>query len=130
MRIYQAGMFARRDEFVENIALMEQAGHSNGARWLTDETNMEGASDEERQRFAIMDMEDVAKCELVIAYTEEGEGPGTGRGGRHVEFGAAIAMNKEVVIVGPRENVFHYLPGLMAFDTLEDALAWINKEIA
>jgi hypothetical protein len=30
-------------------------------------------------------------------------------GGRHVEFGLALAQGKRVIIVGPRENVFHYL---------------------
>ena len=28
---------------------------------------------------------------------------------RHVEFGLALAQDKGVIIVGPRENVFHYL---------------------
>lgn len=32
------------------------------------------------------------------------------RGGRHVEFGMALALGKRVIVVGPRENVFHLLP--------------------
>jgi len=32
------------------------------------------------------------------------------RGGRHVEFGLALAWGKRLMIVGPRENVFHCLP--------------------
>ena len=32
------------------------------------------------------------------------------RGGRHVEFGLAVADEKRIILVGPRENVFHFLP--------------------
>lgn len=127
MRIYMAGRFARRDEFVGYIPLLEEAGHVNSARWLTDETNMEEADTEARRRFAIIDMEDVAKSDAVIAFTEEPGVEGGSRGGRHVEFGAAIAMNKLATIVGPRENVFHFLPGLERFDTIEEAIEFLQE---
>lgn len=45
------------------------------------------------------------------------------RGGRHVEFGMALAMDKRLVVVGPRENVFHLLPAVEQFDTWPLALA-------
>ena len=31
------------------------------------------------------------------------------RGGRHVEFGFAMAGNKPIFVIGPKENIFHYL---------------------
>lgn len=32
------------------------------------------------------------------------------RGGRHVEFGLAVAWEKRIVVIGPQENIFHWLP--------------------
>jgi hypothetical protein len=32
------------------------------------------------------------------------------RGGRHVEFGYALGIRKRVILVGPRQHVFHCLP--------------------
>jgi hypothetical protein len=40
----------------------------------------------------------------------------SGRGGRHVEFGAAVATGKRLIVVGHRENLFHHLPGVEFFD--------------
>jgi len=44
-------------------------------------------------------------------------------GGSHVEFGLALAQGKRVIVVGPRENVFHYLlPDSQIFATWNKAL--------
>jgi hypothetical protein len=34
----------------------------------------------------------------------------SGRGGRHVEFGYAMALGKRLIVVGHRENLFHEHP--------------------
>ena len=31
-------------------------------------------------------------------------------GGLHAEFGMALALRKRLILVGPRENIFHTLP--------------------
>jgi hypothetical protein len=94
----------------------------------------EGAS------WADEDLEDVLRCDVLVAFTDgprivceqcEGTGrlecdgqpydcyvcKGTGgdprpwqRGGRHVEFGLALAWSKHLIVAGPREHVFHWLP--------------------
>ena len=43
---------------------------------------------------------------MVIVFTGE---PSTS-GGLHTEFGMALALKKRLILVGPRENVFHTLP--------------------
>jgi hypothetical protein len=48
---------------------------------------------------------------------------GRNRGGRHVEYGMALASKKYVVIVGPAENVFHSLPQVPRYATWTDAVA-------
>ena len=67
------------------------------------------------------DCEDLIAAQTVIIFTEK---PNTilATGGHHVEFGLALAQNKGVIVVGPRESVFHYLlPDSQMFATWNDA---------
>lgn len=59
---------------------------------------------------ASMDFEDLARSDMCIAFTEA-EGA-RGRGGRHTELGIALGLGLRVILVGPREHVFHCLPGV------------------
>lgn len=114
---YLAGRFGRKEEFLGYRKVLKKAGEQVQARWLTEETDMTVVDDEERERIAILDAEDVTKCDGVLCFTEDPdvEGPGRNRGGRHVELGLALALNKRVVVIGPRENVFCYLPNIEVF---------------
>lgn len=125
MKIYLAARWGRRIElqgYAEQLKLM---GHTVTSRWLwgheselkDDGTNMY-CSDEEKARFALEDLEDIRTATCVISFTEP-LAPNTGqkRGGRHAEFGYAIGMEKRLIILGPREHVFHWLPHVEQFSS-------------
>lgn len=44
--------------------------------------------------------------------------------GRQVEFGAAAAYDRKIVIVGPVEHIFHRLPGVARVETTAQLLRW------
>jgi len=50
------------------------------------------------------------------------------RGGRHVEFGYAIAYGKRLVIVGPLENAFYYLLNVIQFSDFAEARTYLRSE--
>jgi len=56
---------------------------------------------------ALADLQDLHAADAVISFTSAGGG---GKGGRHVEYGLAVGLGKRLVLVGPREHVFHVLP--------------------
>jgi len=62
-----------------------------------------------RAKFAAEDIADVQSADMMIAFTEEPRSCAS-RGGRHVELGMAIAYGIPVTIIGPRENLFCWLP--------------------
>ena len=66
---------------------------------------------------------DVGKADLLIAFSEPTKSTTASRGGRHVEFGMALARGTRVMVVGPYENIFHRLPMVEHFAKWEDALA-------
>ena len=60
------------------------------------------------------DVTDVCSADVVVSFTEPPRSNHS-RGGRHVEFGMAHALRKQLVVVGHRENLFHYLPQVEFF---------------
>lgn len=78
-----------------------------------------------RAKFAQDDWEDVTSANLVISFTEPPRSSAS-RGGRHVEFGIALGLNKPVIVVGYRENIFHWLPSVSFFENFNQALKHIQ----
>lgn len=76
------------------------------------------------------DLEDLADSDAIVSFT----GPG-GKGGRHIEHGVAIAYvdngpwmtmsapQYRLIVVGPREHIFHCHPATEVYPTWGDFLA-------
>jgi nucleoside 2-deoxyribosyltransferase len=124
MKVYLASRFSRRHECHALAKELIQHGHTITSRWVkAGEDHVipvgmsEQAADAERRRFAVEDCEDVHSCDWMISLMEEPRS--NGRGGRHVEFGMALALEKRLTIIGPRETVFHHLDEVEHFETVE-----------
>lgn len=152
MKIYLAARYGRREELCVYRAELEAMGHTVQARWLNGEHQIgndgkpigehgealvEGVlrsgellSEHEqsdraaklRASFAADDWEDVNTAECVVSFTERPRAKAN-RGGRHVEFGIALANRARVIVVGHRENIFHWLPQVEFCTIWEDANA-------
>lgn len=113
MKVYLCSRYSRRDQMRAFRATLVEQGHEVTSRWLDTEWDRaekgsSAAPPEYREKYALIDYEDVQACEVIVAFTEApGDG---GRGGRHVEFGMAVALGKKLLVVGHRENIFHHLP--------------------
>jgi len=124
LTVYIAGQYARRDEFREVVKrLREELHFTVTSRWLdeTEPLNLQmGQHSEDFYRItAAIDLQDIAKSDAILFFSED---PLVGviRGGRHVEFGYALAKGKTIFVVGPRENVFHYVPGVTNFLNVDE----------
>lgn len=123
--IYLAARYSRREELLGYVADLERLGHVVTSRWLHGNHQIDdaGLSTEakraERERFATEDWNDLKSASVCISFTEAPRSSNS-RGGRHVEFGAALALGHRVIVIGPRENVFHCLPIVEHFDNWTD----------
>lgn len=112
-RVYPAARFSRQAEMREVAAWLRVHGYSCAPAWLGEGHQMPRKADQTSNAqwatFAQDDVRDLAQADIVICFTEP-EGTPSTRGGRHVELGMALAMQKRVIVVGPRENVFTWLP--------------------
>lgn len=118
MKIYLASRYSRHDEMRGVRDVLHALGHEVTSRWIDCHTDVVGdytasftqeflnASPELSAPLGQHDVDDLMAADTVISFT-----CGTGgKGGRHVEFGIALATGKHLIVVGPRENVFHTLP--------------------
>lgn len=121
MKIYLASRYSRRAQMQFLAAELRRMGHTVTSRWLEQSSRPDCdrlpdgrsriAPPDDREAFAVQDIEDVHAADIVVSVTET-EDAKSSRGGRHVEFGAAYAWGKRLVVIGCRENVFHHLPGV------------------
>ena len=123
MRIYLAARYSRHPEMRRYREDLKALGHTVTSRWINGEHEMSNDSADEGQtrRFAEEDWDDLVGADCVISFTEPPRSTNS-RGGRHVEFGIALGLGLGVIVVGPRENVFHYLGGVEAYETWEACL--------
>lgn len=134
-KIYLAGRFSRRPE-LNSLAryLRDIYGHEIVSRWVRpgdDHVISTGpskeADDSERRRFAVEDCEDLDAADWVISLMEQPRSDG--RGGRHIEFGYALAQKKRLTILGPRETVFHHLDCVEHFENIDEFLDALSSEV-
>lgn len=139
-KIYLASAYGRMGEMRVYKDVVEAMGYPVTSRWLLQDPangtpqggfalahlNTQGEVAEAMQR-ALMDATDIYEADIMVSFTD-GQ---FARGGRHVELGMALAWVKTVVVIGPREHVFHCLPDVIWFEDWEsfhDALrSW--KEV-
>lgn len=139
-QIYLASRYSRRLELCDYREQLSARGFLVQARWLNGGHQLDhagapigdngealveaGACDRAaalRARFAQDDWEDVCSAEIQINFTEPPRSSAN-RGGRHVELGIALARGQRVIVVGHRENIFHWLPQIEFFKDWSHAL--------
>jgi hypothetical protein len=140
MRFYLAARFIRLDEMNEYAKDLRSLGHTVDCRWLQGLHQLHPAAEKidlwdgknkvqevpmDAQPFALDDVEDISKSEALIAFTEKPYAE-KGSGGRHVEFGIALALHKPIIIIGHRENVFHTLPKVIQFQTWPEFIKYLQ----
>lgn len=105
-KVYLASRFGRQAElrgYREQLAAM---GIEVTSTWL-DAVRDDQANDEsDLAAIAEKNFEDIERADVLIVFTDESEG--ACRGGHHVELGFAFADGKDIAVIGPRINLFHY----------------------
>lgn len=144
-RVYLAARYSRRMELCGYREQLRGAGFNVQSRWLdgghqisdtgtpigdSGEALVETGGNEAaqlRHKFATDDFEDVCSAEIVINFTEPPRAKAN-RGGRHVEFGIALALKKQVFVVGHRENIFHWLDHVEFYETWDELLTALRED--
>jgi len=105
--------------------ILESEGYDIVARWIDEYDFGSGPpyDDIKRSENAVADEEDIRAADALI-FRSEPDGVRVA-GGKHVETGIAIALHKQVYVIGPKENIFHWHPLVKIFDTFDDFTKYI-----
>lgn len=147
MKMYLAARYSRHPEMQEYARELRALGIEVTSRWINGShqvmlngeplgperealfENAHESMEQQRREFAQHDWDDLMAADVVISFTEQPRKASTSRGGRHVEFGAALAAGKRCIVVGWRENVFHCLAGVEFVETWAEAISLITVEL-
>lgn len=111
MKIYLAARVGRQAELKSYRDTLERIGHKVTSTWLDEDLTVEqDRTAEARLEVCLRDLIDLGNADCLISFTEDPNTSLGKRGGRHVEFGIALQAGKKLIVVGYRENVFHFHP--------------------
>lgn len=123
--VYIAGRYSRKDELNGYANQARSAGLQVTATWLEEPhaptVQMVDVTEASLRHYAITDENDIRRAEAVVFFAED-QNKQPPRGGRHVEFGLALGLNKRLIVVGAPENIFHYHPGVLVVTSWQAAL--------
>lgn len=120
--VYLSARFDRRDELNRYRDELESLGIEVTSRWLTDPTP--DLTDDAWRILAAKDRGDVARADVFILFAERDR---DGGGGRHVEFGMALALGKRLIVVGEVENLFQRLEGVEVVSSWRHAMPLLTQ---
>lgn len=124
MKVYLAARYPHMAKMVEWAGVLEASGHTITSQWIKGAEEQAGMTEHQK---AVMDLDDVAEADVLISevhpYGYQFQG-----GGRHVEYGYALAMGKIILNVGDGsgENVFHRLDSVVTVPSIEAAVSYLE----
>jgi hypothetical protein len=127
--VYIASQYERKEEMRNYRDHLWTEGITVTSRWIDNTSQDDGLGEEALAGKhwlgigpALIDTEDIALADTFIMFTSNG-----GRGGYHTELGIALAMRKEIFLIGKRQNVFHCLSNVQVFPDWESFMKWIKE---
>ena len=121
--VFLCASFSRKNEMNELRKLLKKRNYKVVSRWVTRRgygDAVELGDWERAMREAVEDKFDVLKAERFVMFTPQHNY--VSKGGRDTEVGIALAAGKDIIIVGERRNVYHALPQVRVYPTLENML--------
>lgn len=131
--LYLSAQFEDAHVLREARARLTALGYTVTSRWLDAGTSVpatartdDAGAGARLAAIAAQDLDDIRAADIVVVYNPP-EACAVGRGGRHVETGFALALDRPIVVVGARGNVFHWLPVITLVRDWTELEAWLER---
>jgi hypothetical protein len=158
MKVYLASMFSDKDRVKRRAEELSTFGIQCTSRWSSEQVphnvTIKDLPDDYHRETALADIEDILASDKIVLTVPSPEMlvdatvGSSSRGGRHFEsgfvYGLIVAQvldggkpTRELIILGKKENVFHYLDGIgvtsvvptiRQFDMWEQVVAYLRGE--
>lgn len=125
---YISARYGRRAEAEVLGNALIALGHRVTSQWIWRDqpSDYNDATDDEVASYAQEDIDDVVRANHFISLSEVETNP-YGRGGRHVESGIALGRLMPWSVIGPRENIFHFMKHVVHFESSKDFLEVVKE---
>lgn len=131
MKVYLAARYSTKEQIKLYAEDLRSAGIEVTSSWLEEPhgagSNLNDIRDQQLTEYAAIDLMDVKDADWLVFFSVDPKIP-VARGGRHVEFGYALGLEKNMLVVGPKENIFHYLPVVHFTDNFENAKKFLLEQ--
>lgn len=123
MKIYLAGKWEERYKIKEYMGRLQKQGHTITCDWFHHDT--EFLDNVGKTQVAREDFAGATTCNILIFIAET---VGLKYTGSLVEMGGALAMNRQVAVVGHGIDhcLFIHLPQVSLFETFEQVEKWLE----
>lgn len=158
MRVYIASMFSDKDRALARANELADLGIECTSRWASEtvphNVTLKDCADDYLTETAVADVDNILRADKVVLTVPEPQllvdatVASSSRGGRHFESGLVYGLilaqaldggrpTRELIILGKRENLFHYLngegiasryPAIRIIETWEDAKAYLYSK--
>ena len=158
MKVYIASMFSDKDRVLARAAELAALGMECTSRWASEtvphNVTLAQCTEEYLTETAVADVDDIFGSDKVVLTVPEDKLlveatiSAASRGGRHFESGLVYGLllaqmldggrpTRELIILGKRENVFHYLngkgvaarlPAIRVIETWEGVKSYLKGE--
>jgi len=120
-KIYITAPYELRKSAQEAMKFFAEIGIECTARWIWQDDSAILSHE-----WAQADLNDVWLANILVALNPP-EWAKNGSGGRHVELGIALTLEKPIYLIGERTNIFHYHDRVTVCATLDEARDMISK---
>ena len=130
MKVYLAASFSRQAEMRVVAARLQNVTITS--RWLFEPQGIFGAREKHMRDCAFTDLNDVREADILVLFADDLM-PITVpshliTGARHVEFGVALERGIPIIVVGKRQNVFHFCPHVTILPDTETLVRYLSNE--
>jgi len=132
MKVYLAARFSRKPEMQLKAQVLREEGIEVSSNWLDEIAGPNATLSDFPDEYFVMaaqtDLTDIDGSDALLFFSEDPLEPHV-RGGRHVEYGYALAKGIPIIVIGPKENIFHFIDRVLVVKTFADAVG-VLKQLA
>ena len=131
IKVYIASHYSRKLEVMAAAYDLEKLGIQVVSTWHKERQNpnnsLKDVSDTFKRYTAKRDIAELKSATHFVLFSLDPDALFT-RGGHCVENGYALANNLPTLVVGPRQHIFHYMPGIKKVETWRQGIKWLVSE--
>lgn len=130
MKVYLANQYRHKELMKLAATELRSKGIEVTSTWPDEphepNAQMDDLSGEHLVEYAYRDLLEISQADYMVFFSVSPTTP-TVRGGRHVEFGYALGLRKPVLVVGPKENIFHHISDVRHFIGWDEVVYFLQR---